>query len=52
MNIYEMYGRQSEQYQDNIDAFLDTLQLLRDLKEGKYTLEQIVVEQKGWHFEK
>ena len=49
MNIYEMYGRQAEQFQDAVDKFMNTLELLRDLKAGKLSLNQVVVDRNGWN---
>ena len=49
MNLYEMYGRQAESLQDTVDKFLNTVELLQDLKAGKLTLDQVVVEKNGWH---
>ena len=49
MNIYEMYGRQAEQHQDAVVKSLNTLELLRDLKAGKFSLDQVVVDRNGWN---
>ena len=49
MNIYEMYGRQAENLQSAVDKFMNTLELLADLKAGKLTLDQVVVERNGWY---
>ena len=48
MNIYEMYGRQSERTQEMVEGWSTTLQLLRDLQDGKVRPAQLVVSQTGW----
>lgn len=50
MNIYEMFGRMSEEKQANVEAFLETLELLKNLQMGKHSLDEIKVEQNGWNF--
>lgn len=44
-----MFGRQAEQFQSLTEGWGQTLSLLRDLKDGKIKLEQLVLEKDGWH---
>ena len=48
MNIYEMFGKQSEELQDVVDKFYATLNLLRKLKSGEIALERLTINEKGW----
>lgn len=48
MNIYEMYGRQSEQLVEAVQFREATMALLRDLRDGKVTPARLVVEDTGW----
>lgn len=48
MNIYELHGRQAEQLRQTTDAFVETLALLRQLRDGDVLPSQLVVNDNGW----
>jgi len=48
VNIYELYGRQTEQMAQLQEYFKLTQQGLRDLSEGKVLPSQLVVTDQGW----
>ena len=48
MNIYELHGRQAEQLRQTTDAFMETLALLRRLRDGDVLPSQLVVNDNGW----
>ena len=50
MNIYELYGRQTEQIAQLQQYFTATQQGLRDLRDGKALPSQLVVTDTGWEF--
>lgn len=48
MDIYHLYGKQAEKLEQAETAFRTTLQLLRDLKAGTRTLDEVTVDEDGW----
>ena len=51
MDIYERYGRKTEQLEQAIEAHLRTLGLLRAIKNGEVDINRVVIEESGWHLE-
>ena len=51
MNIYEMYGRQSEKLQESLEFHRSTMRLLQDLKDGTVSLKQLELDTAGWHLQ-
>lgn len=47
-NIYELFGRMAEQLEKENAEHLRTIDILRQLKEGKITLEQLSVTENSW----
>lgn len=48
MNLFEMYGRQAEQYERLHSTWLKTIELLQALKAGEVKLKDIEVDESGW----
>lgn len=48
MDIYERYGRKTEQLEQVIEGHFRTLGLLKALKNGELTLNDIEVTDSGW----
>ncbi len=49
MNIYEMYGYKSEELELSVEHHQRTFTLLKNLKSGKVKIEDIEIDDKGWH---
>lgn len=49
MNIYEMFGRMAEEKQGDFEFMKGTMELLRQLKSGAVTLDQLELSEKGWN---
>lgn len=57
LNIYEMYGRLAEERQQaeeragrELASHLQTIALLRDLKEGRKSLDRLTVDVASWSY--
>lgn len=48
MNIYELYGRKCEEFEESVQQHLGTIRLLKSIKEGKRKLEDVEITDKGW----
>ena len=46
-----MFGRQSEKMQEMVESWQRTLQLLRDVRDGKVLPSQLVVQDNGWEIQ-
>lgn len=48
MNIYERYGKKQEMFEDLLEAYQSTLELLQNLIMGTVTVDQITLSPDGW----
>ena len=48
MNIYELYGKQTEQLEQLSEGFIKTLRLLRDIKDKKVNIKNVELSDGGW----
>ena len=48
MNIYELYGKQTEQLEQLSEGFTKTLKLLRDIKDKKVNIKNVELSGGGW----
>lgn len=48
MNLYERYGRKQEMFEELLEAYQSTLNLLQDLLNGERTLDEIILSPEGW----
>lgn len=48
MNIYERYGRKQEVFEDLLEAYKSTLDLLQSLVKGEVTVDRIILSPEGW----
>ena len=48
MNIYELYGKQTEQLEQLSEGFIKTLELLRDIKDKKVNIKNVELSDGGW----
>lgn len=49
MNIYELYGRLTEQHRNECLEHRKTLKLLGDIKRGATNIENVEVREDGWN---
>ncbi len=49
MNIYEMYGYKCEELQLSLEQHQRTFALLKNIKSGKVKIEDVEIDEKGWH---
>ena len=52
MDIYERYGRKTEQLERAIEKHLQTIGLLKSLKSGELTLDDVEVRDDGWEIKR
>lgn len=48
MGIYERYGRKQEMFEDLLEAYQSTLQLLQSLITGEVKVDEIILSPEGW----
>lgn len=48
MNIYELYGRQTEQLEQLAEGYRQTLELLRNIKDKKVSIKDVELSDSGW----
>jgi hypothetical protein len=48
VNIYERYGKKQEMFEDLLEAYQSTLELLQNLIMGAVTVDQIILSPDGW----
>ena len=51
MDIYERYGRKTEQLEQEIESHLNTIGVLRAVKSGELPLDRLTVTPNGWHID-
>lgn len=52
MNIYELHGRLVEEKTKLGEGLLQTLQLLKNIKEGCVDIQDVTIDDTGWRVEK
>ena len=48
MNIYELYGRQTEKLEQAMGQLMKTLGLLKAIQDGKIDIKDVEVSPNGW----
>ena len=50
-DIYERYGRKTEQLEKAVEAYISLLELIQDMKDSKVDINRVIIKGMDWELE-